>query len=118
MNLIHDAGREIIDGSDVRQFSQLAGVGLQLRVIGPRLLRIAEELINQTPFRARQFAIDGSGQQFLEMRWRVLSLAADLDRVGELSDERLTKLHSAIEVLLGKENNRAAMVQMIFSDPV
>jgi hypothetical protein len=59
-------------------------------------------------------------QQFLEMRWRCLSLAADLDRVQRsaalLNDERLTKLRRAIQVLLGDSGNRAEQVQMIFSD--
>jgi hypothetical protein len=58
-----------------------------------------------------------------EMRWRALSLAADLDRIqraagGEqvLSDPRLAKLRTAFEVLLSGKENRAAQVQMIFSD--
>jgi hypothetical protein len=63
-------------------------------------------------------------QQFLEMRWRALSLAADLDRIerGEggrqllASEPRLSKLRDAIKVLLQHEPDRAAKVQMIFSD--
>ena len=65
-------------------------------------------------------------QQFLEMRWRTLSLAADLDRVqrstggaGTLRDDaRLLKLRRAFEVLMAEETepNRAEQVQMIFSD--
>ena len=65
-------------------------------------------------------------QQFLEMRWRTLSLAADLDRVqraaggaGTLRDDaRLLKLRRAVEVLMTEETepNRAEQVQMIFSD--
>jgi len=61
---------------------------------------------------------------FLEMRWRTLSLAADLDRVerGEQSsglfksDPRLQKLQRAIEVLKTGSGNRAEQVQNIFSD--
>jgi hypothetical protein len=64
---------------------------------------------------------------YLEMRWRTLSLAADLDRVerGEQSsrlfkaDPRLQKLHKAFEVLAtqaGSGGNRAEQVQNIFSD--
>ncbi len=59
---------------------------------------------------------------FLEMRWRCLSLAADLDRVerakgaGVASDARLTRLHQAIVVLTDGKANRAERVQMIFSD--
>lgn len=60
---------------------------------------------------------------YLEMRWRALSLAADLDRVyrapgGEsvARDARLVSLKKAIEVLLSAEGNRAARVQMLLSD--
>ena len=66
-------------------------------------------------------------QQFLEMRWRTLSLAADLDRVQRASngaatlreDARLVKLRRAFEVLISEADagpNRAEQVQMIFSD--
>ena len=63
-------------------------------------------------------------QYFLEMRWRCLSLAADLDRVergtggsGVLqNDPRLKKLRQAIGVLLEGKGNRAEQVQNIFSD--
>jgi hypothetical protein len=63
-------------------------------------------------------------QYFLEMRWRCLSLAADLDRVERATggprlldaDPRLQKLRKAISMLLGANGNRAEQVQMIFSD--
>jgi hypothetical protein len=63
-------------------------------------------------------------QQFLEMRWRCLSLAADLDRVerarggAELlgTDVRLQTLRQAINVLTDSASNRAERVQMLFSD--
>jgi len=69
-------------------------------------------------------------QQFLEMRWRALSLAADLDRLERAeggrqllaSDPRLARLHEAIQVLLQSDPQgppaagRAERVQMIFSD--
>jgi hypothetical protein len=62
--------------------------------------------------------------QFLEMRWRTLSLAADLDRNGRSTggnqtlqdDPRLQKLRRALEVLLSDAPQRAQRVQMIFSD--
>jgi hypothetical protein len=62
--------------------------------------------------------------QFLEMRWRCLSLAADLDRVERASggsallnsDPRLQKLRKALSTLLEAKGNRAEQVQMIFSD--
>jgi hypothetical protein len=61
---------------------------------------------------------------FLEMRWRCLSLAADLDRVERAtggktvveSDPRLQKLREAIGVLTRPGTNRAEQVQTIFSD--
>jgi hypothetical protein len=58
-------------------------------------------------------------QYFPEMRWRCLSLAADLDRIdraGGWSDPRLNQLRDAIKLLLSDEPQRAARVQMIFSD--
>ena len=61
---------------------------------------------------------------FLEMRWRCLSLAADLDRVerspgGEdvlKSDPRLQKLREALGALAQRGASRAEQVQLIFSD--
>ena len=61
---------------------------------------------------------------FLEMRWRCLSLAADLDRVERgtggpavlKNDPRLKKLREAITVLLEGKGDRAEQVQKIFSD--
>ena len=63
-------------------------------------------------------------RSFLEMRWRCLSLAADLDRVqrGDASDQvlardpRLSKLRDALKVLLSDAPNRAEQVQLVFSD--
>jgi hypothetical protein len=61
---------------------------------------------------------------FLEMRWRALSLAADLDRIERAeggkqllsSDPRLAKLRDALRMLTQNEPDRAAKLQMIFSD--
>jgi hypothetical protein len=57
---------------------------------------------------------------FLEMRWRCLSLAADLDRLERnsisSSDPRLLKLREALAILLGDGPNRAERVQLILSD--
>jgi hypothetical protein len=61
---------------------------------------------------------------FLEMRWRCLSLAADLDRIeradggGSLLNhsDQLAKLREALGVLQTPGANRAERVQMIFSD--
>jgi hypothetical protein len=63
-------------------------------------------------------------QYFLEMRWRCLSLAADLDRVERAAggkslidtEPRLQKLKLALAVLLEGRVNRAEQVQSIFSD--
>lgn len=63
-------------------------------------------------------------QHYYEMRWRCLSLAADLDRIerrdggpGLLSaDPRVQKLRQAIGLLLNSGGNRAEQVQMVFSD--
>ena len=59
-----------------------------------------------------------SEDAFLEMRWRCLSLAADLDRADRAGalDPRLAKLREAIGVLLEREPNRAERVQRIFTD--
>ena len=69
-------------------------------------------------------AKDTLDQYFLEMRWRCLSLAADLDRVQRAeggstvlqSDPRLAILRKAIATLLETAPNRAERVQDIFSD--
>jgi hypothetical protein len=61
---------------------------------------------------------------YLEMRWRCLSLAADLDRIERAaggravmeSDPRLDKLREAIAVLTRAGPGRAEQVQNIFSD--
>jgi hypothetical protein len=65
-------------------------------------------------------------EQYLEMRWRCLSLAADLDRVqnapgGEdvlAFDARLAKLKEALALLGGLHPNRAEKVQLLLSEPV
>jgi hypothetical protein len=69
-------------------------------------------------------ATDILERQFLEMRWRALSLAADLDRIqraeggAELlrSDARLATLRSALELLNESTPNRAEQLQLLFSD--
>lgn len=63
-------------------------------------------------------------RQFLEMRWRCLSLAADLDRIQRcaggaellVSDPRLRTFQSAIDILKQPDAGRAERVQMLFSD--
>ena len=63
-------------------------------------------------------------ESFLEMRWRCLSLAADLDRLQRAdggsslmqSDDRIKSLRLAMQLLLDEKENRAERVQHIFSD--
>jgi hypothetical protein len=63
-------------------------------------------------------------RQFLEMRGRLLSLAADLDRIERApgghdvttSDIRLKNLREAITILLTPGTTRAEKVQTLFSD--
>jgi hypothetical protein len=63
-------------------------------------------------------------EQFLEMRWRCLSLAADMDRLqrsdhakGEMgSSQQLSDLRAALRIVMDSEPNRAERVQMLFSD--
>jgi len=65
-------------------------------------------------------------QQFLEMRWRCLSLAADFDRIERASggadviasDRRLADLRVAMRRIaeLGGNAGRAEFVQSTFSD--
>ena len=74
---------------------------------------------------AQETAKQTLDRYFLEMRWRCLSLAADLDRVERApdgadvmkSDPRLRQLRDAIAVLNDTPApTRAERVQMIFSD--
>ena len=61
---------------------------------------------------------------YQEMRWRLLSLAADLDRIGRAEggpqvladDPRMRQLREAFRVLLEDRRERAERVQMILSD--
>ena len=59
---------------------------------------------------------------FLEMRCKMLEVAASLDRLDRAesssngnADPRLEKLHRAIRVLLEDEPGRAERIQQIFS---
>lgn len=63
-----------------------------------------------------------TNRYFLEMRCKVLEVAASLDRIdragataGSDSDPRLAQLRRAIRVLLEDDAGRAEKVQMIFS---
>lgn len=59
-------------------------------------------------------------REFLELRAKVLELAAALDRLDRaegaiVDDVRLVRLHEAISVLLTSSDDRAERVQLIFS---
>ncbi len=59
-----------------------------------------------------------------EMRWRILSLAADMDRLQRAAggqeligqDKRVASLRRCMEQLLSDDVGRAERVQMILSD--
>jgi hypothetical protein len=63
-------------------------------------------------------------RQYHEMRWRILSLAADFDRVERLAggadvvskDVRIANLKRCVEELLSTDPGRAERVQTILSD--
>ena len=63
-------------------------------------------------------------RQYHEMRWRILSLAADVDRLQRLpggaellaGDVRITSLKRCVHELLSAEPGRAERVQAILSD--
>lgn len=60
---------------------------------------------------------------FLEIRCRLLDIAASLDRIDAAresadvaNDERLTQIREALRLLAQNTPDRATSVQMIFSD--
>jgi hypothetical protein len=57
-------------------------------------------------------------QSFLEMRWRCLSLAADLDRLERagVKDVRIEKIRKAVNLLSDDQPGRAERIQLLFSD--
>jgi hypothetical protein len=59
-------------------------------------------------------------REFLEVRSKILEIAASLDRLDRAegcvdSDPRLAKLRQALAVLAARRDDRAEQVQMIFS---
>lgn len=67
-------------------------------------------------------APDILNREFLELRAKILELAASLDRLdraqGEVADDpRIAKLRRGLELLLGESSNRAERVQLLFSRP-
>lgn len=63
-------------------------------------------------------------QHFLDMRAKLIDLAATFDRIdrgqkpdGVAKDDRLKLLHRAAAILNEPGPDRAAKIQMLFSDP-
>ena len=61
-------------------------------------------------------------REFLELRAKILELAASMDRLqradGAMADvERLQKLRQAMAIVCGPEDDRAERVQCLFSLP-
>lgn len=59
-------------------------------------------------------------REFLEVRCRVLEVAAALDRLeragGDVSDDpRMKRMREALELLLKHQGDRAEQVQLVFS---
>lgn len=61
-------------------------------------------------------------RHYLELRCKILDIAATLDRIdrgpgGALTDDlRLRKIHAGLEILQGPSATRAEQVQILFSD--
>jgi len=69
-------------------------------------------------------AVEVLDRDFLEIRHRLLDIAAALDRMGRAdnagqvhSDHRYAQLEQAIRVLVDGQPDRAERVQMVFSLP-
>lgn len=65
-------------------------------------------------------ALETLNREFLEIRCRILDLAAMLDRLERTDesvaeDPRLKRIHEAIELLQSTANDRAEQVQLTFS---
>ncbi len=61
-------------------------------------------------------------REFLEIRARLLQIAASLDRLGRAegsmqNDPRLQKIQQALAILGGKAAERAEQIQLVFSRP-
>lgn len=57
-------------------------------------------------------------REFLELRGKILELAASFDRLaraGELRDERMDRLVRGITILVDESDNKARRVQELFS---
>ncbi len=65
-------------------------------------------------------AVEVLNREFLEVRCKILEVAAALDRLqragGSVSDDpRLQRIHQALALLSDNSDNRAEQVQLVFS---
>jgi len=60
-------------------------------------------------------------REFLEVRARLLQIAASLDRIGRAegsaADGRLERIRQSLEILQGESAGRAERIQLLFSRP-
>lgn len=59
-------------------------------------------------------------REFLEIRSRILDIAASLDRIGRkdkspAEDERMDRIKKGLEIVLSESPDRAEQVQLLFS---
>jgi hypothetical protein len=91
---------------------------------GGDLSRHPNYLVKFAESKMKKTAPEMLDYQYLAMRERVLSLAADFDRIQRsesgsetlATDPRIDSLKACLELLLARTTDRAAAVQMILSD--
>lgn len=71
---------------------------------------------------ATRSAVDVLNREFLEVRCKLLELAAALDRLDRASgsvadDARMAKVAAALQVIQASGHDRAEQLQLIFSRP-
>jgi hypothetical protein len=94
---------------------------------GQKILPLAELPTIQPSFRELAMPIPMTAQQvldreFLEIRCKILEVAAALDRLERAegtvdADPRVARLQEALSVLCDENSDRAEQIQMIFSRP-
>ncbi|HID21925.1 MAG TPA: hypothetical protein EYP14_05935 [Planctomycetaceae bacterium] len=69
-------------------------------------------------------AQDVLDRNFLDIRSRLIDIAAALDRIDRAegaehaqNDTRLVRIRESLQILAGEEGRRAERVLMVFSDP-
>ena len=105
-----------------QQQSTLNGAAGAPRTRSVRVLLAASYLDGGIIMSASLSAQQILGQEFLEIRARLIAVAALLDRLDRAEgsvaeDPRLHKIHQALEVLKGRKPDRAEQLQLIFSLP-